>query len=98
TNRAYQKIELDSILHIEAIKNHIKIVTRKENYISLISLSEFEKQLPKVFIRVHRSFIINIDNVLKFDNYEITHEHNTIPIGRTYKVGVMELLRNLIKK
>ncbi|MEM8523605.1 MAG: LytTR family DNA-binding domain-containing protein [Bacteroidota bacterium] len=95
TNRAYQRIEIAAILHIEAIKNHIKIVTKEGNYISLISLSEFEKQLPEAFVRVHRSFIVNINNVLKFDNYEISNEKSTIPIGRTYKERAVELLKNL---
>lgn len=54
TNRAYQKIQFEAILHVEAIKNHIKIVTTTETHISLITMSEFENQLPEVFLRVHR--------------------------------------------
>ncbi|MEM6316566.1 MAG: LytTR family DNA-binding domain-containing protein [Bacteroidota bacterium] len=96
TNRAYQKINFSAILHIEAIKNHIKIVTKADTHISLTSLSDFEKQLPDTFLRVHRSFIINTSNVLRFDNYLVTNEKREIPIGRTYKEAVLELLKNLI--
>ncbi|MEM9920121.1 MAG: LytTR family DNA-binding domain-containing protein [Bacteroidota bacterium] len=95
TNRAYQKIDFDDVCHIEAIKNHIKIVTKTETHISLIALSEFKQQLPENFLRVHRSFIINTDNIRKFDNYSIHNEKGEIPIGRTYKTSVVEHLRGL---
>ena len=96
TNRAYHKINFNTILHIEAIKNHIKIVTKDETYISLIAISEFEKQLPEIFLRVHRSFIVNTTNILKFDNYSIQNEKAEIPIGRTYKENIIQVLRALI--
>jgi len=96
TSRAYQKIDFNSILHIEAIKNHIKIVTKVDTHISLIPLSKFEEQLPEQFLRVHRSFIINFLNILKFDSHSIKNEHSSIPIGRTYKESVNEKLRKLL--
>lgn len=96
TNRAYQKVEFDTILHIEAIKNHIKIVTKTEKHISLIALSEFEQQLPKSFLRVHRSFIVNTTNIIKFDNYAIENDQAQIPIGRTCKERVLEYLKQLL--
>ncbi len=98
TNRAYQKIDFDSILHIEAIKNHIKIITRSGYHISLISLSEFEQQLPKTFLRVHRSFIVNTANMLKFDHYTIRNEKREVPIGRTYKENTLMVLKKLINR
>lgn len=93
TNRTYQKIAFESILHIEAIKNHIKIKTATDSHISLVALSEFERQLPNSFLRVHRSFIVNKKNILKFDNYSIHHAQGEVPIGRTYKEEVLEQLR-----
>ncbi|MEO1450383.1 MAG: LytTR family DNA-binding domain-containing protein, partial [Bacteroidota bacterium] len=98
TNRAYQKIELASILHIEAIKNHIKIVTRTETHMSLTPLSEFEKRLPQTFLRVHRSFIVSKPNILKFDHYSIQNEKGEIPIGRTYKEQALQILRAWIEE
>ncbi|MEM1121834.1 MAG: LytTR family DNA-binding domain-containing protein [Bacteroidota bacterium] len=98
TNRAYQKIDFDAILYIESIKNHIKIVTPTATHISLIALSDFEKQLPTTFLRVHRSFIVNTTNVLRFDNYLVANEKREIPIGRTYKEAVLEVLKDLIAR
>lgn len=96
TNKAYQKIAFDVILHIEAVKNHIKIVTKTHTYFSLVSLSEFEHRLPEQFLRVHRSFIINTLNILQFNNHSIQNDHNNIPIGRTYKDHTIEKLKQLL--
>ena len=95
TNRAYQKIDFETILHIESIKNHIKIVTLDDTYISLVALSEFAQELPSHFLRIHRSFIVNTQHIQRFDHYAITHIQRELPIGRTYKEEVLEYLRQL---
>lgn len=98
TERSFQRIDFQSILHIEAIKNHIRVVTTEGNFISLQSLSEFEAQLPiEEFLRIHRSYIININQVARFDKHSIAHNQQTLPIGRSYKEQVREVLsRKLI--
>lgn len=99
SERAFLKIDFSSILYIEAIKNHIKIVTTKGNHISLMPISEFETKLPPTdFIRIHRSYIINIDQVKRFDNHSVTNDGGVFPIGRSYKEIVRDLLtKRLIK-
>ncbi|GAA4277433.1 LytR/AlgR family response regulator transcription factor [Aquimarina mytili] len=95
SERAFVKIDFSTILQIEAIKNHIKIVTTKETHISLMSVSEFEMKLPpKDFIRIHRSYIINIAQVKRFDNNSVTNDSGVFPIGRSYK----EIARDLLNK
>jgi DNA-binding LytR/AlgR family response regulator len=93
---AYHKIELAGILHVEAVKNHIKIVTRKGNHISLMALSAFEEKLPDGFLRVHRSFIVNVGNILRFGPFSVTHEAGEVPIGRSYKEEVVDRLKKLL--
>ncbi len=96
TNRVYQKIFFNDILHVESIKNHIKIVTEQENHISLIPLSTFEQQLPKQFIRVHRSFVINSQKIIRFDTQTIEHIQGSVPIGKTYKECAYDRLKDLL--
>lgn len=96
TNRAYQKINFADILHIESVKNHVKIITPDATHVSLIAISELEQQLPQHFLRVHRSFIVNSTNVVRFDNYTVEHAQGTVPIGRTYKAITLEQLRMLL--
>ncbi len=95
SERAFLKIDFVTILHIEAIKNHIKIVTATGTHISLMPISEFETKLPpKDFIRIHRSYIINMAQVKRFDNNSITNDAGVFPIGRSYK----EIARDLLAK
>ncbi len=95
SERAFLKIDFSTILHIEAIKNHIKIVTTKGTHISLMPISEFEVKLnPNDFIRIHRSYIINMNLVKRFDTNSVTNEKGVFPIGRSYK----EIVRDLLAK
>jgi two-component system LytT family response regulator len=97
SNRAFVKIPFSSILHVEAIKNHIKIVTLEGNHISLMPISDFEEKLPaEDFLRVHRSYIINLQKVKRYDSSSITHEEGEVPIGRTYKDSVQDRLNQLL--
>ena len=100
SERAFIKIAYTTILHIEAIKNHIKIVTTKGTHITLMPISEFENKLPpNDFIRIHRSFIINIHHILRFDNHNVTNSNGVLPIGRSYKEISREILnKRLINK
>lgn len=96
-NRKYHKIFYNSILYVEAVKNHIKIVTHDENLISLLPISEFIKTLPKSnFIQTHRSFIVNKKEIKAFSNNSIIIKDFQIPIGRTYKQRVREDLFYLL--
>ncbi|MEW7292993.1 LytR/AlgR family response regulator transcription factor [Aquimarina sp. 2304DJ70-9] len=95
SERAFLKIDFSTILQIEAIKNHIKIVTTKGTHISLMPISEFEMKLPPHdFIRIHRSYIINTTHVKRFDNNSVTNDSGVFPIGRSYK----EIARDLLNK
>lgn len=73
------KVQLEDILYVEGMKDYVKIHRKgKSTLITLLSLKHMEEQLPKEFIRVHRSFIIAGNrveaiegNVLKIEGYEI---------------------------
>ncbi len=73
------QLRADSILYIE-VQNDRIVLHRKEGepVVSLISMKEIEEMLPSErFMRVHRSFIVNLDNI------EIV-ERNRIVFGKTY--------------
>ncbi len=72
------QMRADSILYIE-VQNDRIVFHRKEGdpVVSLISMKEVEEMLPECFMRVHRSFIVNLNNI------EIV-ERNRIIFGKTY--------------
>ena len=93
SDRENVKINLAEIQYIESLKNHIKISTLKGTHITLVSISETAKKLPSSnFVRIHRSFIINLNHVDSFTNTYVSIQRKSIPIGNVYKTRVLELL------
>lgn len=86
TDKQYLKIPFQKIVYIEALKEYIKIQTEDEALISLIRIKSVMEQLPPyIFLRVHRSYIINIHKVTQITQEEIMLDENTIPIGDSYR-------------
>lgn len=88
------KVYLDDILYIESLKEYVKIHTTQLNLVTKIQIGEFESLLPLPnFLRVHKSFIINIDKVTAYSANAIEIGDHEIPIGRTYKELIMKHLK-----
>ena len=97
-NRNFIKLLFADIQFVEAIKNHVRITTTNQSHISLVNISSFEEQLPaEMFLRVHRSFIINLQHIDSFNANNITIGKQIIPIGRSYKDKIKTSLIDQIK-
>jgi two-component system LytT family response regulator len=82
------RILLSEIKYIESANEYIQIhLINNESVTTLIRLKVMEEQLPKdKFMRVHRSFIVNLDRVKVIERNRIIFERNVyIPIGEQYK-------------
>jgi DNA-binding LytR/AlgR family response regulator len=87
------KIYLNKIKWIESFGDYVNIITDKDKNITLSSMKSFEEELPKEkFLRVHRSFIINIDKVERFNSKYAEIGLTKIPIGRNKKVDLIKAL------
>jgi len=88
-----EKLLLQDILYIAADRNYCTIVTNNENYLLATTLKVMEEKLPKhIFIRVHRSYIINISKLDVLADGHLEIGRKVIPIGKSHK----ELLLNRI--
>lgn len=76
------KVVTEDIIYIEVIKDYLKIVTKTEEYIMLMTIKGIEKLLnPNHFFKTHRSFIINIDAIHSFSGNIIEMKNmSEIPI------------------
>ncbi len=87
------KIDIDSIKYIQGLKDYIKIYTSKSDK-AILTLSSFKDILSKLpssnFIRVHRSFVVNIDFITALQKTKIIVDGIHIPIGDTYKEDVVK--------
>lgn len=82
------RIFLNEIKYIESSNEYIKIfLVNDEPVTTLIRLKVMEEHLPKdKFMRVHRSFIVNLDKVKVIERARIVFDHNVyIPVGDQYK-------------
>jgi DNA-binding LytR/AlgR family response regulator len=85
-SNTFIKIQQDEVLMIESEGNYIKIHTLEKRYLIRCTMSKaIEKLKKQYFVRVHRSYCVNINRVTKFNENEITLEHLKAPIGRNYK-------------
>jgi DNA-binding LytR/AlgR family response regulator len=91
TDKQYLKVNFDEILYVEALKEYIKIKTEGESLISLVRMKSVIEQLPEIlFLRVHRSFIVNISKITQITQEDIMVNGTHIPIGDSYREEVRE--------
>ena len=93
TEYRLRQIELDKILYIEGLKDYVKIYVEDEPrpVLSLASLKSLEEQLPaERFVRVHRSYIVNMAKVRLIDRFRLAFGDTFIPISDTYKEEIQD--------
>lgn len=93
-NRKNIKVFISDILYVQGLKDYVKVITEKENYITYLKLNYLEAKLSeKKFIRVHKSYIVSIDKVKSFTSLDIELENRReIPIGKSYQAKVLKIL------
>ena len=86
------KILYDDILFIEGLDDYVKIhLIDNKKITARISMKSILEKLPeKLFIRVHRSFIVPIKKITSIQNKVLYLNNQEIPIGDTYKSIISE--------
>jgi len=93
TSKKKVKVYIDEILHIESLKEYVRIVAKDKIILTKFQLGQMEELLTKNnFIRVHRSFIVAKDKIDAFTATDIEINGKQIPIGRSYKELVISVL------
>jgi two-component system, LytTR family, response regulator len=94
TDRQLVKINYSEILFFEAQKEYISIQTVKEKFIFYKRMKDLEDQLPSNFLRIHHSFIINLNNISRIEGNSVTISDSEIPIGASYKEEFQEIIKS----
>lgn len=81
------KVELDTILYIEGLKDYVKIFTEgKKPILSLLTMKGLAETLPvDKFMRIHKSFIISTDRISAISRNRVMINDKWIPIGENYR-------------
>ena len=95
-----RRINFNDILYIEGLKDYVKVFIHGSDkpVLSLITLKALEAKLPEAkFMRVHRSFIVNLERIDTIERSRIVFGKTYIPVGEQYKDKFQEFLdRNFI--
>jgi two-component system LytT family response regulator len=87
------KIFISKIKWIEAFGDYVKIITDDESHLVLSTMKSFEGELPaERFLRVHKSYIINVDKVQRFNSKFAEIGKTQIPLSRNKKEDLAALL------
>ena len=88
------KVDLTQIVFIEALGDYVRLHTKQAKYTILSTMKAMENKLDSAdFQRVHKSYIVRKDKILKVEKNVIHMEKVHIPVSRTYK----EVLKSSLK-
>ena len=91
SDRKMVKINFDEILYIESLSDYIKIYLFDKIITTRETISNIETKLPtQCFLRIQRSYIVNLSKVRSYTNEFVEIEKKAIPISRTYKENVLK--------
>ena len=93
SNLRQRKVVLNDIKFIEGLGDYIKLVTNEGNVVILSTMKAFEQKLPKdKFLRIHKSYIVNLEKVEKFNSKNVELEGIQVPLSRNKKTELAEAL------
>ena len=82
------RVKHEDLLFVEALKDYVVVHTREESYTIHSTMKEVERKLSdRRFIRVHRSYIVNLHAIesMKYANITMEGIEKEIPVGGSYK-------------
>ncbi|WP_281990357.1 LytR/AlgR family response regulator transcription factor [Aquimarina aggregata] len=96
--KGLKKVFLEDIIYIEVEEKYCNIITKKEKFVILISLTKILNLLDaNMFSRTHRNFVVNmqkIEEIIPADNLIILSDNHQVTLSETYK-GIIKKVRTL---
>ena len=90
---------VDHIRYIESMDDYVMIYTKEGRYIKQQTMRYFENALdPKFFVRIHRSFIVKVEEIAEIQQYEkesyvvILHDKTKLKVSKTGYKNLKEML------
>ena len=81
---------------IEALGDYVKVVTEENSLVVLSTMKAFDKELPEgKFLRIHKSYIVNLDKIDRFNSKNVEVGAYEIPLSRNKKTQLVDALNNM---
>ncbi|MBY0536162.1 MAG: LytTR family DNA-binding domain-containing protein [Chitinophagaceae bacterium] len=89
------KVSFEAILFIEVVDDYIKVITPKATFLVLSTLKHIENKLSNTFLKVHRSYIINLKHIDRLSEGKVFIAGNAIPVSKAHRLALMSRLNIL---
>ena len=81
-----QYLDVNDIQYIKSDNVYVEIFTEGRRYIQRKFLGQISKELPSQFVRVHRSYLVNMNRVSEVNKTFILIDGQKIPVSRKFKL------------
>lgn len=92
TGQEIVRLRLSEVRYVKSDSNYVRFVLDGREITSLMNLKDLEAKLPSTFIRVHRSYIINLVHAEKLDSMDVKIGRDLIPVSETYRQDLIKRL------
>ena len=89
------QVHFDQVNFIKSESNYVIFNLGEKQVMSLLSMKELVQKLPSHFVRIHRSYMVNVKKIDYLTAEEVVVQLHTLPIGSTYKAELMERITAL---
>lgn len=89
------QVDLDEVRYVKSESNYVRFVLGDRDVMSLMNMKDLETKLPRSFVRVHRSYIVNLRHIEKLDANDIKVGRDLIPVSETYRPQLLAQLELL---
>lgn len=90
------KIIVKDIYYIEAERNYCRIYSKDKEYLLVMTLKDMGEKLPQGhFVRVHRSYIVNVEHVDEIALSHVAVAKRAIPLSKSFKSDLMKVLQTI---
>lgn len=85
SGKQVHKIDFADIYYLEALKEYIAIHTQKEKILVYKRMKEVAETLPSQFVRIHNSYIVNIQHIRNIDSNMVLIQGQKLPVSNSYR-------------
>lgn len=94
SNKRFNKISTSEINFIQAEGSYSRIFTKNGEYIVSYNLSQFQNEIDnRYFMRVHRSYVVNLKNIEGFDLESVFVSGKAIPVSKQYQADLFKAVK-----
>jgi DNA-binding LytR/AlgR family response regulator len=80
---------------IQAYGDYVKVISKNKTYVVKNKIGSIEENLPDIFLRVHRSFIINIRHIDNIEQNTVRIAGQVIPVGQMFKDELLKRIKSV---